>query len=146
MPTSARLVAALCLVAVGALATMFVAENLPEQIPARYLYPVNLVLAFLLGWTTIGKRVGDGAVPSLNAGLTAGFLLVFWALFFHSLGRMWILSLRQAYKYPPEAILGWFEEFAGYAVYLQDFSVIAILVIGSALSGVIAELVNRVYR
>lgn len=146
MPTSARLAAALFLLLVGAVATLIVASNLPDEVPAQYLFPVNLFLAFVIGWTTIGKRVGNGIVPALNAGLTAGFLLVFWVLLFHSLGRMWTLSFRRAYKYPPEAIIGWFEEFAGYAVYLQDFSVIATLVVGSALTGVIAEIVNRQYR
>lgn len=146
MPTSARLAAATFLMLVGAMATLIVASNLPEEVPARYLFAVNMGLAFVLGWVTIGKRVGNGIVPALNAGLTAGFLLVFWALLLHSFGRMWILSFRRAYKLPPDAIVGWFEEFAAYSVYLKDFSVIAVLVIGSALTGVIAEIVNRQYR
>ena len=139
----ARLMAAISLVLVGAAATQIIAISLPDPIPAKFLFPVNLTIAALAGWITIGKRVGRGMIPSLNSGLTAGVVLVFWALFAHAVGRMWILAFRESYKSPFDAILGVFEEFMKYAVYLQDFSVIGILVIGSALAGVIAEFVNR---
>jgi len=139
----ARLVAAICLVLVGAAATQIIAFNLPDPIPARYLFPVNLAIAAVAGWITIGKRLGRGVIPSLNSGLTAGVVLVFWALIAHAVGRMWILAFRETYKTPVDAIFGVIEEFMKYAVYLQDFTVIGILVIGSALAGVIAEFVNR---
>ena len=143
MPTMARLVAAICLLLVGAAATQSIALNLPDPLPAKYLFPVNLLVSAVVGWITIGKRLGRGVIPSLNWGLTAGVGLVFWALLAHAVGRMWILAFRESYKTPPDAILGVFEEFMKYAVYLQDFSVIGILVMGSALAGVIAEFVNR---
>lgn len=143
MPTAARLAAALCLALTAYVATTFVRDLLSERVPGQFLFPVNVGLGLVVGWWLIGRRVGRGWVAAVNAGLTGGVVLTFWVLFAHAAGRMWALSFRQVYKYPPDALKGLLDEFLTYAEFLLVPTVAASLVAGAVLSGLVAEAVNR---
>lgn len=143
MPTFGRLIAALTLALVAYLVTNEIRAILPDSIPARQLLPVSIVLALGLGWHTLGRRLGHGLTNAVTAGLTAGGVLTFWALFLFSGGKVWKLSFRKVYGDPWDALKGVLDEFLEYGSLLLDMRVILVLVIGSALAGLVSELVNR---
>jgi hypothetical protein len=143
MPTAARLAAALCLALTAFVASTFVRDLLSERVPGQFLFPVNVGLGLVVGWWVIGRRIGRGWVPAINAGLTGGVVLAFWVLFAHAAGRMWALSFRQVYKYPPDALKGLMDQFLTYAEFLMAPTVAGSLVLGAVLSGLVAEAVNK---
>jgi hypothetical protein len=143
MPTAARLAAALCLALTALATTHNILPLLPEGQGIGRLYEINIGLGLLVGWITIGTRVGRGMWASINNGVTGGFILVFWALVVHGFSRMWKLSLRKKFGDPWDAVTGFFEEAVGFAGYLGDLNVLASLVIGAVVTGVIAELADR---
>jgi len=143
MPTFGRLISALSLALVAYLAADQIRAVLPDSIPARLLLPVSVILALGLGWHTLGRRLGHGWTNSINAGLTAGGLLTFWALLLFSGGKVWKMSFRKVYRDPWDALNGVLDEFLDYGSLLLDVRVILVLVIGSALAGLVSEIVNR---
>jgi len=145
MPTAARLAAALGLSLTAFVASYFLRQILPDRMPAQFLYPVNVLIGFAVGWIVVGKRVGQNYAASISYSVTGGVVMVFWILLVHSAGRMWILSLRKAYKYPPDALNGMLDEFLNYAIYLTAPSIFLPLIVGSVLTGVIAENVGKRY-
>lgn len=145
MPKLSRLVAALLLALTAFLATEVLRSNLPESTPGKYLFQVNIALAMAIGWVFIGKRLGQSMRGSVGAGLTSAVILAFSSLLAFSIGRMWILSFRKTYRYPWDALQGMLKEFIDYSVFLQDIGLIFVLVVGSMVTGWIAELIDRRY-
>ena len=58
-------------------------------------------------------------------------------------GKVWKLSFRKVYRDPWDALNGVLDEFLDYGSLLLDVRVILVLVIGSALAGLVSEIVNR---
>gem|GEM_PF-4739455 len=135
--------AALCM-ALTALATLSnIVPLIPESQAIGRLYEISLGLAVLVGWFPIGKRAGRGMLAALGNGLTGGVILVFWALVAFGFLRMWKLAFRKKYDDLLEAVSGFINEILTYAAYFQDLNVLASIVIGSLVTGLIAEFAAR---
>lgn len=143
MPTASRMVAAFGLAAFAWYASQLVRELMPPETNFGFFDYVNIVLALLIGWFTIGKRLGRGIVPGINAGVTGMAVLVFWALFTQSSWEMLERSMDRRYKGPFEAIVGLFELFVEYAAKLADANFISVLIGGAFIVGFVSELVAK---
>ena len=100
-------------------------------------------LALLVGWFPMGKRAGRGFVSAISNGLTGGVILVFWALITFGFLRMWKLAFRKKYDDLVEAFTGFVDEIVTYATYFLDLNVLASVVIGSLVTGIVAEFAAR---
>ena len=143
MPTAAKLAAALCLALTALATTHNIIPLLPESQPLGRIYEITIGLAFLVGWINVGNRVGRNMLHAVNNGVTGGFILVFWGLVVFSFLHMWKKSFGKTYDDPFEALQGFFDAAVGYVGLLTDLNVLASLVIGSIITGIIAEIAGR---
>ena len=143
MPTSARLIAAIALAALGWVASDMIRPLMPPHTAFGRFNYVNAVLGLLCGWFVIGSRTGVGYVDAISIGLTGGAALVFWALFAQSFNLMLKQSFDRDYKGPMEAIIGIFNNAMDYIVFLWDVPLIVTLVLGSIAVGLLAEFIAR---
>ncbi|MFK7940295.1 MAG: TrgA family protein [Roseovarius sp.] len=143
MPTSAKLFAALGLAAVGWFASEAIRPLLPDHTDFGMFNQVNVVLGLICGWRVTGRRVGGTFMEAVSAGLTGAVALVFWGLFAQSFNLMLANALEKKYKGPFQGIMGIFNNAMDYGVFLIDGTVIAIVLIGGILTGIVADWIAK---
>ena len=131
---------------VALITTAFVPPLLPEGMAIGYLYHVNVLLGVIIGWITIGKRVGRGAVSGINAGITGAVMLVFWALFVQACNEMTRLAMRNRYDNAMEAIVAIFQIMAEWGLLILTVPIGVCLVVGGAIAGMLAESAARRWK
>ncbi|WP_370311282.1 TrgA family protein [Sagittula sp.] len=146
MPTAARLVAAICLAAVAWFASEAVKPLFPEGTDFGSFNMVNVVLGVLVGWFILGSRSGRGYASGISNGFTSVIALTFWALFVQATNEMVDRSFRRFYDSPFEAIGAIFEIGLEYGQKMLDPTVIAILLVGGILAGVVAEIAGQRWK
>lgn len=148
MPTGSKLVAALCLGILGAVVAELVKVVILREISMNFGYftPVSAGLGLFVGWKFLGARAGGTVTDAINNGITSVVALLFLGLFVFGTTEMLDQALRNAYSEPMEALRGIIQIAIDYARYLLDVNVIAALVIGALLSGLLAELAHRHWR
>lgn len=142
MPTAAKLVAAICLAIVAVMASLEVMKAMPPTTAFGYFLPLNVVLALAVGWIWLGPNVGDGPSSGISYGLTSAAVLTFVALFLQAFNEMIRLAMRNRFDGPFEAFAAIFVEGLSFAQYF-NMPIILVLVIGGAISGVIADWAGR---
>lgn len=146
MPTAARLVAALCLAALGFVLSRIVMPLMPESTDFGYFIPVNVVLGLSAGWFIMGRRVGRGTTQAINNGLTGTFVLILWGVSVQAINEMMRLAMRNRYDNVFEAIAAIFEigaEFS-YTIATVEFAIAA--VIGAVIAGLVTEFAGSRWR
>ena len=143
MPTSARLVAALCLGALAWIVTDQVMAVMPSETNFGYFRVVNVVLGLVCGWFVIGGRVGTSYVTAFSIGLTGVFALVFWALFAQAGNEMMRLAMKHRYDGPFEATVAVFEIGVDFAGFLMHANIFLTLGVGGVVAGLAAEFASR---
>lgn len=143
MPTAARLAAAFCLAGLGWIASEMIRPLMPPETAFGWFNWVNVAIGALSGWFVLGPRTGHGYGDAIGTGLTGLGALVFWALFIHSFSRMIDQSLDRKFKGPVEALIGIFQNAMEYGQHLLDGPLIATLIGGGILCGLVAEFVAR---
>ena len=143
MPTAAKMAAAFCLAAVAWHASELIRPLMPDGTDFGYFNYVNVGLGLLCGWFVIGTRVGRTYTESFSAGLTGMAALVFWGLFLQSFNEMLKLALQNRYTGPVEGLIAIFEIGIDFGSHLLDAKLIATLVIGGIVAGVVAEWASR---
>ncbi|KAA0916589.1 TrgA family protein [Aquicoccus porphyridii] len=143
MPTTARLIAAFCLMVVAWVVTEQVMAAMPPETQFGYFRLVNLVIAALCGWVVIGSRVGTDYVTSLSIGLTGVVAMVFWGLFVQAFNEMLRLALARRYDGPVEAVVDVFQLGIDFGANLVHLNILVTLFAGGVLTGVVVEFVNR---
>lgn len=146
MFTAPRLVAALILAFVGFVASELIKPLAPEGTQFGYFSFVNMALGALVGWFTIGTRVGRGIAAAISYSLTGTVVLIFWGLFVQSVNEMLRLALRRRYQGPFEAIVDMFRLGMEYAVMIATPQVLGTLFLGGVLAAVLAEFSSRHWR
>ena len=109
MPTAAKAIAALCLAALGYVASEFVKTLLPEIQNFGIFSEFNAALGLLVGWIVVGRRAGRGTKDAIANGLTGVAALIFWSLFINASNEMFQLSLKRRFSGPVEAFAAIFE-------------------------------------
>ncbi len=143
MPTMSRLAAAICYGALAWVASGMYIDLMPERTQWGNFQPVNALIAMLVGWFVVGRRLRVDYVTAMGVGFTGMATAVFWCLFVQSFNQMINLALDRRYDGTVEAIVSVFKLIFDYAVVMANGPMIALLVIGGMLAGVIAEYVDR---
>lgn len=146
MPTAARLVAALCLALLALAVSFEVMPRMPESTDFGYFLPLNFALGLICGWVVMGRHTGLGFVGAINNGIAGAAVLVFWGLAVQGTYEMFRLAMNHRYHNPLEAIYGIFELSVGYGQVLIAPVILATLVIGGALSGIVTDFTGRMWR
>lgn len=143
MPSSARLISALALGALGWIASDMIRPLMPPATNFGWFNYVNLAIGLVCGWFVIGSRTGTGYVDAISIGLTGAAALVFWGLFAQAFNLMLAQSLDRNYKGPIDAIIGMFNNALDYGAYMLNGPLIATLAGGGIAIGLLAEFVAR---
>ena len=146
MPTAARLIAALCLAVLGFVVSEMIKPLMPEGTSFGVFSYLNTAIGLVCGWSVVGSRAGRGFASGIGNGLTGTAALVFWALFAQGIYKMVSDAMRNRYDGPVEAFAAIFEIIGGYLRIMNDVTVIATLVIGALLTGLLTELAGRAWR
>lgn len=143
MPTAARLISAVLFALIGYLVAATIPAQLPEGVPINYLYPVSMLIPPLCAWRVIGRLIGRGATNAINTGVYGIVCSVFFVLLAFAIGEMLKLSLRKQYDGPMEAITGMFGIFLEYGQLLLTPVGLGYLLIGGAITGLVAEWAHK---
>lgn len=146
MPSAPKLAAALVLAAVGYFVSELIIPLLPEGTNPGYFVYVNGTIGLVVGWRSVGPRVGRGWTAAVNAGLTGGVLLTVFGLFVQGCNEMVRLAMKNRYDGPVEAIAAVFEISIDFALIMLNGPVLIALVGGCILSGLCAEIAGRLWR
>ena len=146
MPDAPRLVAALCLAALGGVVSWQVMGLLPERADFGWFVPLNMGIGALCGWIVMGPRRGHGLTHAINNGITGVAALVFWGLAVQGTFEMVRLAMRKRYDGPFDALGGAVELAISYAALLLDPAILLTLLAGALLSGLATAYAGRTPR
>ncbi len=146
MPTGAKLTSAICLAIMAMIVSELFKPQMPEGTAFGTFTYVNMAFAFIIGWRTMGRNVGQGLVYALNHGLTAMLALVILLLFLHSSWIMLQNSTKLRYDSVSEAIQSIFLMMMEYGLLLMTPTIITVLLGGALLTGMMAEGASRRWR
>jgi len=143
MPTAAKLFAAVFMGALAYASAHLIVPHLPEEMVIGWFQELTAVLGVLVGWRFLGRRMGGGLHSALGLGLSASLVLVLSALIVFSGNEMIERSLRKAYNTPVEALKDMMQIAIDDLAYLRPPEVLAMLIVGGMVVGVMTELVAR---
>lgn len=146
MPTTARLVAALLLAALGWGAAMLAMKYMPEGMPVGMLSPVSAAWGAVIGWVWLGRKVEHGRSGAIGLGIAAVTLAVIAVLLTFSLYEMLHRAMRVRYHGPVEGLQDMVAIAVGYGRDVAKPDVILAIFLGGAVIGAIAGWVARRYR
>lgn len=146
MPTAAKLAAAVAFAIVGLLAALAYIPQLPQGTNPGYFAPITAAIGLVLGWFTMGPNVKRGYIEAASFGLRTALFLVFWTLLAFSIYFMILRSTRMIYHNAGEAVLDVPMLMLQYGKLLAVAPVIAMLLIGGIVGGVITEFAARRWR
>ncbi len=143
MPTAARFIAALIFAFLGYLIAGYVKPLLPEGQPTPYLYPVSIIVPALSAWKVVGRLIGRGWTNAINTGIYGMAVALFFTLLTFAIGEMVKRSMRLQYDGPMDAIVGMFGIVLEYGALLLTSQILGLILIGGAVTGLIAEWAER---
>jgi len=146
MPTSGKLVAGICFALVGYLTATAYSPGLPDGFRIGYFTYFSAALGFVVGWFVMGRLVGVGMRDAAGRGVSTAVWLFFWALLAFSIHEMLVRSLDKRYRNPMDAVGGAFEISIFFFKLALSVEVLATLLIGGLVSGILSELANRRWR
>ena len=143
VPSATKLVSAIMYCGFAYYASEIFKPLMPEETVFGVFTWVNVGIALLCGWKILGKWTGTGMTDAISGGLTSTGLLIIWILFVQSLNEMIKLALERKSDGLMEAVVGMFAIALEFASYMLDLEFLAVLVVGSIIMGIIAELVAK---
>ncbi len=155
MPTAAKLVSAVLFVLVGYATAQLIEIQAAQGRFVPYIQPAQMFGAFsvisavvggLCGWFVTGGRVGQGMGASFGFGVRTSATLVFFLLIAFAIREMIRHAMSMLYHGPFDAIQAVFGLAAGYAHVLLSPLVLAVLVGGGGIAGMLAEASARRWR
>ena len=144
MPTAAKLIGAVAFALVGLLAAL--AYVPPEgEIANNGIFPgITAALGFLIGWRTVGAEARRGYSEAISLGLRGSLFIVFWALLGFSLYIMILRATKMQYGGEPgKAVLAVPIIMLHFGKQLWAQNVIAVLIVGGVIGGVLTEFAGR---
>lgn len=139
MPTTARLVAALLLAALGWFTADLVKPYLPEAQPVGLFSPISALVGLGVGWIFTGKKLHGGEGSAVGIGLSSALLLVFWVAFIFSGYEMLQKALRKSYDGPTDAAVDTFAIILDQLKTAAQPDVIAAIVVGGVVAGALTR-------
>lgn len=143
MPTAAKLFAAFAF----AVLAFFVAEISKPHFGGSMQFGnfsfMSSLIGLVAGWRVMGPEAGRGNWAAVNTGIKTSAVMVGLALLIFSTYEMIVQSFRPAYNGPMEAIVAIFDIGVGYLTTILVWDVLAVLLLGGALAGLLSEWANR---
>ena len=143
MPTAAKLFSALGFGLLGWLAAAVLAQGLPEGIVIGMVPEGALVAGLVCGWWIMGGDVGRGYGRAVGTGLRTGVVIVVVVLLGVAIWEMLEAAVRRHYPGPWEALMGAVQYVLRYGALLGYGPFLAVMAAGSAVIGLLAEVVGR---
>lgn len=145
MPTAGRLAAAITFFIYGWYIAITATPFFAEGVAPRYLIPLSIVIAVIVGWKVVGSRLGGGYIAALAHGLTGAFAYSFWMVFLLAFEDMIGRSMRRSYGGPMEAIVDIFSLMLELAQRMLDFNLIVSIIVGGVICAIVAEFFAKRY-
>lgn len=146
MPSSTKVASSLCLCALAYILSELVKPTFIEDYNFGYFTYVSMLVGVIVGWTSMGERVGFGLVPAINNGITGTFSMVASVIFIQSANEMIRLSMRGRYDTLFDALLGIVPIGIDFVVQVSSTALWGTALIGGILAGLIVEAIwNRVH-
>lgn len=146
MPTAAKLAAALLFGFLAWWVSQMVKPLFPEGTDLGRFSEYNALIGAVIGWRIAGERARTTWPNAVANGLTSAAGMVAMALFIYSLARMLSQTLRQVYQGPAEALVDVVRIMLENIRFVTQPEVLATLIVGGVLSGLVTEWVARNYR
>lgn len=146
MPTSAKLMAAVCFAVVGWVLANYYAMNMPDASAAGPIREGAAVVGAFVGWMVMGPSVGRGYVEAAGSGIKTAVVLAVVALFFLALREMIDNSVKMRYDGALDAILDVFQTMAKRSVSLLSLGVFGTILLGGIIAGLLTENVGRRWK
>ena len=143
MPTMGRMIGAIMFGALAWYVSILIVPQFPEGANLGLFQEVNTFFGLFVGWTIAGPRAGGGYAAGISYGITAMVAMVVMALFFNSSVVIIEQSLRKRYKGPGEAVTDVFAMFIDNGILMSTSEVIATLLIGGVVAGLVTEFFGR---
>lgn len=146
MPTGAKLMAAASFAIVGWVLANYYAMNMPDASSAGPIREGAAVVGALVGWQVMGPSVGKGYVEAAGAGIKTAVVLAVVALFLLALREMIDNSVKMRYDGALDAILDVFETAVKRSQALASLGVVATILIGGIIGGLLTENAGRRWK
>lgn len=143
MPTAAKLVAAIAFALLGFLGAELIKPLMPEGTQYGFFAEVCAGIGALCGWRVMGTLIGRTYRAAVESGLRTMLNLVFWSVLLLAIYDMVLQSMKMRYDGPVEAIQAIFSISLDYLRIMVDPGVIATLILGGILGGVVTEWASR---
>jgi hypothetical protein len=152
MPTTARLVAAILMAALGYFLAELVKPYLPPAQPVGLFAPLSALVGLVIGWVHTGKHLQmaitnrSDHVPAAGLGIIGVVLVILTVTLLFSLYEMNHRSTRLHYDGPTEAVLDAIDIGIGYLKLAAQMDVIIAALVGGVAVGMITAWVARQFR
>ena len=144
MPTAAKFMGAVAFAIVGFLAALVYVPPEGEIVNNGVFPGVTAALGLLIGWRTVGAEARRGYSDAASLGLRASLFIVFWTLLGFSIYVMITRSTKMQYGGEAgKALLDVPIIMLHYGKQLWAQNVIAVLVLGGLIGGVVTEFAGR---
>ncbi len=145
MPTAGRMAGAIVFGLWGWYIAGVGAPFFVEGRPPGSFLPGAVITGILIGWIYVGRRTGEGYVPAVGHGLSAGFAFSFVTLFIMGLSLMMANAMRRRYGGPMEAIVDVFNLMVQESARFIDVTLISSIFVGAILSAWVTEYFSQKY-
>ena len=140
MPTISRLFGAIGMAVTGLCLGLLMLPDLPLMLRgAKALPGVAASFGLLVGWRVMGPIRGLSFAQGIGTGLRAAVYVLFWSLLYLGAVQMIRQAMRMRYDSVFEAILDIFTQGLYYSVVFAQPQVLGTLLVGGALSGMVAR-------
>ncbi len=146
MPTAAKLFAALAFAVLGFFAAQILKPHMPPGTQFGNFSFYCALIGLVSGWRVMGPAAPGGWWNSINAGVRTAAVMVAVALLIFSIYGMLILAFRRNYDGPMEAIVGIFGVAVDYLRNILVWDMVAVLIVGGGLAGMLAEWAARRWK
>ena len=146
MPSGTKVASSFCLCALAYILSELVKPTFIEDYNFGYFTYVSMLVGVIVGWTSMGERVGFGLIPAINNGIMGTFSMVASVIFIQSANEMIRLSMRGRYDTLSDALLGIVPIGIDFVVQVSSTALWGTALIGGILAGLIVEAIwNRVH-
>jgi hypothetical protein len=143
MPTGAKAMAAISFAIAGFITALAYIPYMPEAGRVGSLPVMVAVLGAIVGWRVMGNAVGKGYFRAIGSGWKTMIVLIFFALLLFGIYEMLQLSVRMRYDGPQEAILDGFQRMLDRSIPLLNVPVLAAILVGGGIAGMLTENASR---
>ena len=146
MPSGTKVASSFCLCALAYILSELVKPTFIEDYNFGYFTYVSMLVGVIVGWTSMGERVGFGLIPAINNGIMGTFSMVASVIFIQSANEMIRLSMRGRYDTLFDALLGIVPIGIDFVVQVSSTALWGTALIGGILAWLIVEAIwNRVH-